>query len=138
MASEAPPLRTTRSGQTTWVHGACDHCGEIVTRSIYVWRKQERHYCSVQCASLAKAAARPLVTCLQCGDVVERAPTHLDANGNNFCSRLCFGHWKAGRSQLDCHLERLTAQRIAELESLRDEKRILVRLISIYGVTPTL
>lgn len=134
-----PALHITRSGRTSWVHGACDYCGGEVVRAVYTWRRAERHYCSDKCANLDKRRLTPPLRdtriCDQCGSSIERALPRFNET-HNFCGRKCYGDWKAGRTPLDCFLSRLTAERIAELDSLRDEKRLLERLVAIYTPPP--
>ena len=129
-------LQLTRYGKTQWVHGACDTCGAVVVRTIYAWNRAEHHYCSARCAGAAchkrNTASTTLVFCHQCHAPIDRAASHVN-EGHNFCNCRCFGHWKAGRSPLDIFCAQLTADRIAQLEALRDEKRILERLLVIYG-----
>jgi 5-methylcytosine-specific restriction endonuclease McrA len=90
--------KTWRSGpQRKGSDRICKTCG----KSYYRPPSSPSVYCSAACMSIAFSGRispqniRQQVSCAFCGSAILRAPWHIKQSQKAFCTRRCFGKWKA-------------------------------------------
>lgn len=91
----------------------CATCGKTKTVTRSRFERNENFFCDLECRGKFDSKTRSgedhpnyveviIIHCDNCGSEDRRKPSHVNENGNNFCSRDCYDEHQDNRVEVEC------------------------------------